>query len=270
MKSTKYAIAAVSLVILVCGPLGRADDAGLAKGAIALRGPELEASAKSTPAFGPSGVPYQGYGSVTVLSDGVAIVRLDGDPPRADDDDADWLEPIDSYWLAIDPEGCSLVNADGEWFLDRDGAELQQRGLDEADVLAIPLGGGGDSEEGGCERYGVLEIKGDLFFDWDANAGRGYLEIAAGDGATLFGLSFGVGGGGFFHSRGWCEIDCPDGSHCEIWCSFFGFIRVAHCYCDPNTGYAICECVGGGGGEFVILGAAAAAVVEEEASVEGG
>ncbi len=201
----------------------------------------------ATRAFDPVYAPYAGYGSVTVLNDGVILVRIDGDPPASDG--AQGREPLESYALAMGTEGLSLVNAGSFWFLDHKGDALTQRGLSTAEVSQIPLGGKSEAEPDGCQRQAVLTIKGDLLFDWVPETSSGYIHVATEDGSREFEAEFAAHDqsgtlsiGGIFRSRGWCEVDCPQG-HCEIWCSFFGIIRQARCYCD-GLGQPVCECLG--------------------------
>ena len=236
MKSARF-VGLVVLAALIAATNPQAEKQDGTTQATAVQALDVVALEKADAVFDPTCVPYVGYGSVTVLNDGVVIVRLDGDPPPSDD--AEWREPIEAYSLAINPNGLSLVNMGGAYYLDRDGAQLRQRGLAPTDISKVSLGVGLEQFTGSCGRYSVLDIRGELMFEWDSESGRGYLEVTAADGSGGFDFEFGGRTAGLPWHPWCCSIHCGLFAHCWRCCPPLYW---AHCFCDTD-GNAVCECL---------------------------
>lgn len=261
-------------ILVLLSPVGKAQSLDGAKGAITTTGkqpPDAPALQDAVSGFHPDYLPYAGFGSVSILSDGVLIVRLGGGIPSGEESET--LEPLESYVLSLTTEGLSLVEAGGEWFLDRDGGALALRGLSPCDVSAIKL----DvlqAEPGGCQRRSLRDTEGFLAFDLVPEAGCGYLELWDAEELSAFVLDFvmdheaAADGMATLGGAGHCFVMCPEG-YCSIWCSFFGIFRHAECYC-AEDGTPVCKCVGGPGNSFHIDVRSGGAQYESGTSGTGG
>ena len=195
----------------------------------------------TTPSYDSTFLPYQGYGSVTVVSDGVVIVRLDGDAPS---DDVEWREPLASYALMINPEGLSLVNAGCDWFLDWNGTDPAEETIYSADeVSMIQLGDQSQEDAGACQRRSVLEIKGEIVFELPSGTAPGYLAGSDSTMAKFFQMDFELNQeekNGDFVWQPCCRISCIPHGGCWICCGL-GIREHADCRC--VNGQPVCECV---------------------------
>lgn len=242
MKRARF-VGLVVLAALIAATNAQAEKQDGTTQATAVQALDVVAPEKAAAAFDPTYVPYVGYGSVTVLNDGVIIVRIDGDVPASDD--ADWRDSIESYSLAMNPDGLSLIAAGSEYFLDRDGTELEQRGFSPPEVSKVRLGDEPEEAPRGCDRHSVLDIEGQLVLDYLRESGQGLLQVC--NEAVAFTLNFVVyeqgssGGGDNSHceahcTRGDCEITCPPMRHAVCYCTYLG---VPVCRCELRFNVAL-------------------------------
>lgn len=83
-------------------------------------------------------LPYEGFGSVTIVDDGTLIIEIGGAATTLhDEDDVEFegIGPYDAIAYQIDMSGLSLVEHRGQVFLDNNGVELRARGLRPREVF---------------------------------------------------------------------------------------------------------------------------------------
>ena len=205
---------------------------------------------QGAPAFEPVRLTYEADGVVSVLSDGQVIVSFSNKTPVQDDEAEPQLEPGETYVLLIDARGFRLVEADGQWFLDRDGTALERRGLLPSEVSIVSLDQDDDDQSEGPQGQSILTIQGDLLLDLALEREYAHLEVWDGEASAVFDLEFTLGQApdfGVAHACLWsgCWVRCSPFSACGIICPFG---KCAHCVCEDGLATCWCEDCGDGGG----------------------
>jgi hypothetical protein len=222
--------------------------------AIAAQGSQPIAASNAPVELKPQGLfqslelPYEGHGMVSVLNDGEVVVRFYGEwtPDPCPDPETGEVEVLyvtkEAVYLAVDTATVRLAEADGEWFLDKNGVMIEARGLPPSQVWVTEFGDGVDEE---AARRSLVDVSGDLMLAFDRETGVYRLEISGENSGERFTLTFRALGrkragiparaGGASSS---CSAACPRGS-CNISCTS---PKWAKCYCTTG-GDPVCECV---------------------------
>ena len=127
-------------------------------------------AAELTPSLA-AALPYDGYGSVAILDDGILLITLGGEIVAEDRD------PTDSatYLGQLDTSGLTLVEHDGEVFLDKNGVHIAARGLSPEQMTRQGFQDAAALEPD-TPRQALVEIRGDL--DLSYNSVTGDLTVA--------------------------------------------------------------------------------------------
>lgn len=254
-RETHFAIGrlAILMVLAAAGTARPMDGTGGPIGPGVDPRPDAVGSEATAPASEPLYLQLEGYGNLSVLSDGWVTASFSADIYTAPEGLELLVEPEETYVLAMDARGFLLVNADGELFLARDETAVEQRGFSPAEVVMVGLGGGHEERS---DAESVLNIEGDLRLAWEPETGSGYLELQDPAASARLELEFGIeqgmdlgemGFGGFWSG---CWIHCGLFDSCFVTCPLWGG-KCASCTCEEDGAECKCvDCGGDGGGAF--------------------
>ena len=217
-------------------------------------------------------LPYHGYGTLAILNDGTLVIDVGGELVYDAAADEFTVASMETIAYRIDTAGLSLVEHRGEVFLDRNGAQVADRGLTRERVSVTPFPAP-NSADGESHRRSIMDFSGDLDLRFDPANHELALTITdttdTGESGMTFTLAAPVVSGPLQKrdpgsrevgqdlpggeendaitltaaAAAWsasCSVDCTNGS-CSISCSKKG----ALCSCS-STGYPQCRCIKAG------------------------
>lgn len=186
---------------------------------------------------------YEGPGHVVILNNGWVFMEKGREGGFVDEHgEWHWTTTSELLNLKFDMVDLTLVDHNGELFLDRAGKQMEARGLSWQQVDATRFEEVEQLPEG-CGMFSVVSITGDVTLNYDGASGEVKLTICAEEteDAPAQDLTFSA------HRTGQCTTPTAptlgdDGPGCQspvcrsgASCSFSGVCRlpkVAVCYCD--------------------------------------
>ena len=190
--------------------------------------------------------PYTGYGQIVILDDATLIVILRETVTKDDGDESAPGEVLDRVGYDLDTTGLSLVEYGDQVFLDRNGMQLQRRGLTADQVSTVSFDGAGRAPS--TDGNDILDnFSGEINLRSDRLSGSLFISVLDDETKRLFTVTLGAsravgtgsasrGGGGTPVPTSQCSITECRGGDGSITCVGKG------CKCICLAGDPTCTC----------------------------
>ncbi|MBU0719658.1 MAG: hypothetical protein KJ749_15545 [Planctomycetes bacterium] len=198
--------------------------------------------AQPAPLFESATLPYEGEGSVAVLNNGLLMIEVQD---RSIIDVDGWPQRL-AHYFAMDTEGLTLAEANGEWFLDANDAVIRQKGLSPRKVSYVSF----DDDvvaEFASARETLLSMTGEMCLAFDSEKEAYQLEIRDSEGTNeSFRVQFRPAaksnqGSSEAGGKGSCSCSANCGGEGRSSCTMADCPYHCVCYCDGDRPVCLCQ-----------------------------